>query len=355
MRFIDEAEILVKAGHGGPGAIGFRREKYVPMGGPDGGDGGRGGNVLIFADTNLGTLMDFRYKRKFLAQNGLKGEGRCCSGKAGEDIILRLPVGTILRDSDTGEILADLTEPMTEPQLLLKGGRGGKGNHHFRSSTLQAPRFAQPGEDGEERNLKLELKLLADVAILGLPNAGKSSLIASISAARPKIADYPFTTLTPNLGVVHIGEFESFVVADVPGLIEGAHLGAGLGIRFLKHIERSHLLVHMIDVSLDRDPEEDYKVIRQELERFDPALAMRPEIIVLNKMDALDEPEKVERFAARLTREGKIFRKVSVATREGVQDLIWLMHSELKKHKPKVVIAAEVPRQAEEILEPALV
>lgn len=333
MRFIDEAEVLLKAGHGGPGAVSFRREKYVPMGGPDGGEGGRGGHILYVADPNIGTLMDFRYKRKFFAQNGENGGGRNCYGRAGEDIILRLPVGTVLKNQDTGEVIADLSEPNLEPKILCRGGRGGKGNSHFRSSVHQAPRFAQPGEEGEELRLKLELKLLADVAIIGLPNAGKSSLIASISAARPKIADYPFTTLTPNLGVVSLDEYESFVVADVPGLIEGAHMGAGLGIRFLKHIERSHLLLHIIDVSLDRDPEADYNVIRRELESFDPALAERAEIIVFNKMDALQDPQKLNAFTAKLDKAEKIYRKISVATREGVQDLLWLTYKTLQAVK----------------------
>lgn len=344
MRFIDEAEIFVKAGHGGPGAVSFRREKYVPMGGPDGGDGGHGGHVFLLADTNLGSLMDFRYKRKFLAQDGEKGGGRNCFGSDGENIVLRVPVGTVVRDSETGEILADLVEPTPEPVLFLRGGRGGKGNHHFRTAVQQAPRHAQPGEEGQERNIKLELKLLADVAIIGLPNAGKSSLIASISAAKPKIADYPFTTLTPNLGVVFMGEHESFVVADVPGLIEGAHTGLGLGIRFLKHIERSHLLVHIIDVSLDRDPEQDYNVIRKELVSFSAEMEERPEIIAFNKMDALQDSEKLDAFTAKLDKAGKTYSKISVATREGVQDLLWLVYNKLtaiKRSKQQAAPAEE--------------
>lgn len=343
MRFIDEAEIYVKAGHGGAGAVSFRREKFVPMGGPDGGEGGSGGNVFVEVDPNLGTLMDLRYKRKFLAENGHGGQGRLCSGKDGKDVSIRVPVGTIIRDQATGEILFDLNEPTEEPILLCKGGRGGKGNTHFKSSTHQAPKFSQPGEDGEERTLTFELKLLADVAIIGLPNAGKSSLISSISAARPKIADYPFTTLVPNLGVVRLDDYVSFVVADVPGLIEGASEGAGLGHRFLRHVERSRVLVHLVDVSMEIDPKASYETIRKELLAFDPKLGERREIIVFNKIDALQDSSLLDAFIAELEAAGKNWRKISVATREGVADLLWLVYQQLEQAKAEQKAADAFP------------
>lgn len=335
MRFIDEAEIFLQAGHGGAGAVSFRREKFIPMGGPDGGEGGRGGNILFIADSNLGTLMDFRYRRKFLAEDGHYGTGGRCAGRDGKDIILKVPVGTVIRDSETNEVLYDFSSPMTEPVIICKGGRGGKGNSHFKSSTNQAPRYAQPGEDGEQRHLHLELKLLADVAIIGLPNAGKSSLISSISAARPKIADYPFTTLVPNLGVVKLGEEQSFVVADVPGLIAGASEGVGLGHRFLRHVERSRLLVHLIDVSMDSDPKEAYEVIRRELSAFSTELESMPEIIVFNKLDALQDTERLDQFVAELEADPKSspFLKISVATGEGVDPLLWALWHKLQSLK----------------------
>lgn len=325
MRFIDEAQIYVKAGHGGPGSVHFRRETMEPRGGPDGGDGGRGGHVLVQVDANLGTLMDFRFKKKHIARPGDPGSGKRRAGCDGEDVVLKVPVGTVIRDANTDEVIFEALEKDQEPFLLCKGGRGGKGNTHFATSTHQTPRFAQPGEEGQEREIKLELKLLADIGLVGFPNVGKSSLIAAISAARPKIADYAFTTLTPNLGVVRVDQDRSFVVADVPGLIEGAHEGTGLGIRFLKHLERTRAYLHIIDAASGRDPEQDYEIVRKELAAFNPELLERKEIIVFNKMDSAQDTELLDRFTAKLDHEGRIYRKVSVATREGVKELVQLM------------------------------
>ncbi len=312
MRFIDEATITISAGHGGAGSVSFRREKYVPRGGPDGGDGGKGGDGVIVASSQLGTLQDFRYKRSYQAERGHHGQGSNKAGRDGEDIQIRVPVGTTIRDAQTGELLVDLVED-GQTWVAVKGGRGGKGNAHFVSSTFQAPKFAQPGEEGESRELKLELKLLADAAIIGFPNAGKSTLISRISAARPKIADYPFTTLTPNLGVVALPDFKSFVVADIPGLIEGAHRGLGLGHKFLKHIERTRVFVHLLDGTklledaTRPDVEESfqhaidelinrYTAIRKELGLFNEALLHKPEIVALNKLDLIEaDPELVAR------------------------------------------------------------
>lgn len=303
MRFIDEAKIRLSGGHGGPGCVSFRRETFIPRGGPDGGDGGEGGEIRFKSTTNLSTLQDFRYKREYKAENGQPGSGSNKAGRDGEDVEILVPVGTVLKDTETGEILADLAQPGDE-WIACKGGRGGKGNAHFVTSTHQAPKFAQPGEDGESREVTLELKLLADVGIIGFPNAGKSTLISRISAARPKIADYPFTTLTPNLGVVELSDHRTFVVADIPGLIEGAHRGLGLGHKFLKHIERTALFLHLldgtkfledatgpgensfelaIDALIDR-----YQVIRKELGLFNEALLHKPEILVINKIDLLE-------------------------------------------------------------------
>lgn len=326
MKFIDEAQIEVMAGHGGPGSVHFRRETMEPWGGPDGGDGGRGGSVYLSALPTLTTLMDFRFRKKYKAADGDKGGGKKQAGRAGEDIILKVPVGTIVRSSETGEVLYEFVKPTEKPFLLVKGGRGGKGNSHFATSVHQAPKFAQPGEEGETINISLELKLLADVGLVGFPNVGKSSLIAAVSAARPKIADYAFTTLVPNLGVVRIDEERTFVMADVPGLIEGASEGVGLGIQFLKHLERTRAYLHLIDAAAGRDPEEDYEIVRQELKSFNPELLKRKEIIVFNKMDsAQEDTEKLDAFCAKLDAQGKIYRKVSVAGHDGVQELIQLV------------------------------
>jgi GTP-binding protein len=287
MRFVDEALIRIQAGKGGNGCMSFRREKFIPLGGPDGGDGGSGGSVFLQADESLNTLSDYRYQVTFRAKNGAGGRGRDCSGKGGEDTVLRVPVGTSAFDEETGELIGELTR-VNELLLVAQGGRGGLGNTHFKSSTNRAPRQTIPGTPGEERQLRLELNVIADVGLLGLPNAGKSSLIRTISAARPKVADYPFTTLAPSLGVVGLDNHRSFVVADIPGLIEGAAMGAGLGIRFLKHLMRTRLLLHMVDIlPPEGDPVEHARVVQQELENFSPTLAEHERWLVLNKIDLI--------------------------------------------------------------------
>ncbi len=301
----------------------FRREKFVPRGGPSGGDGGRGGDVWLIADESLNTLLHLRYNPEHIAERGRHGEGSKCSGRDGEDKIVRVPVGTQVFDATTGELLQDFTRD-GEGLLAARGGRGGFGNSHFATSTNRAPRYHQEGSEGEERELQLELKLLADVGLVGFPNAGKSTLISVISAARPKIADYPFTTLEPHLGVVDLGDFRTFVVADIPGLIEGAHMGAGLGDRFLRHIERTKILLHLVDVSSisGRDAVEDYETIGRELGAYDEKLARRPQIVVATKIDALDEPERLASLKARTASDGRPFYAISSATNEGVRDLV---------------------------------
>jgi GTP-binding protein len=297
MKFIDEAKIYIKAGDGGNGVASFRREKYIPMGGPDGGDGGRGGSIHIEADRNLNTLVDYRYTRKFLAQRGENGRGADCYGAAGKDIILKVPVGTVVYDANTDEQLADLPKDGMNI-LLARGGKGGLGNIHFKSSINRAPRKCTKGEAGEEFDLRMELRVLADVGLLGLPNAGKSTFIRAVSAARPKVADYPFTTMHPNLGVVRVDEQRSFVIADVPGLIEGAAEGAGLGIRFLKHLQRTRILLHLVDLAPfdpEADPVADALAIVGELEKYDPALVAKPRWLLLNKLDLIPEEEREKR------------------------------------------------------------
>jgi GTP-binding protein len=332
--FVDEVDIHVEAGHGGRGCLAFRREKFVPRGGPSGGDGGHGGSVYIVASPHINTLINFRFHPEFAAERGEHGMGSNCTGHGGADLELQVPIGTLIYEKTTedGEqryaLLADLAEE-GQRVLVAKGGRGGLGNARFASSTNRAPRKVQPGEPGEIKDLRLELKLLADVGLVGFPNAGKSTMIARISAARPKIADYPFTTLTPNLGVVRLGEDRSFVVADVPGLIEGAHRGQGLGHQFLRHLERTKLLVHLVDVSgaSGRIPVEDLDTVRKELELFQPAFAARPQIVVANKVDALDEEH--EAAAAALEKRAKQldlpFLRVSGVSGEGVPDLLEAM------------------------------
>ena len=325
MKFVDEATIDIAAGHGGAGCVSFRREKFIPFGGPNGGDGGRGGSVWAVADLNLNTLIDFRYTRRFEARNGEAGRGSDQFGAAGDDIVLRVPVGTIFNDADTGERLHELLEP-DERVLLAKGGDGGFGNLHFKSSTNRAPRQKTPGWPGEARKLKLELRVLADVGLLGMPNAGKSTLIASISNARPKIADYPFTTLHPNLGVVRVGPDQSFVVADVPGLIEGASEGAGLGHQFLRHLQRTELLLHLVDIAPfdGADPVAQVRAIVKELKAYDPGLHAKPRWIVLNKLDMVPAEERearVKDFVRRLRWKGPVFA-VSALAREGLDGLV---------------------------------
>jgi GTP-binding protein len=299
MKFIDEAKIEVVAGKGGNGASSFRREKFVPMGGPDGGDGGKGGSVIAIADENINTLVEFRFVKKYLAKNGEKGHGADRYGKGADDIMLHMPVGTLIRDVDTDEVVADLTVHGQEV-ILAKGGKGGLGNIHFKSSTNRAPRKCTPGEEGVNRLLHLELKVLADVGLLGMPNAGKSTLISAVSAARPKVADYPFTTLHPNLGVVRMDENHSFVMADIPGLIEGAAEGAGLGHRFLRHLSRTGLLLHVVDLApFDEDvnPAAEALALAEELRKYDEALYDKPRWFVLNKLDVVPEEERAERVA----------------------------------------------------------
>ncbi|HEY6805491.1 MAG TPA: GTPase ObgE [Pyrinomonadaceae bacterium] len=321
--FIDRAKILVQGGNGGNGVTAFRREKFVPKGGPSGGDGGRGGDVILVADASLNTLLHLRYNPRHIAARGLHGEGSNRSGHTGEDWIVTVPVGTQVFDTETNDLLADLAHDGAR-WLAAKGGRGGFGNAHFTTSTNRAPRYHQEGGKGEERELQLELKLLADVGLVGFPNAGKSTFISTVSAAKPKIADYPFTTLEPNLGVVDLGDFRTFVIADIPGLIEGAHTGAGLGDRFLKHVERTKLLLHLVDVSSmsGRETVFDYLTVNRELASYNPELAERPQLVVATKMDALDEPERLESLRAQVEKDGKPFFVISSATREGVRELI---------------------------------
>ena len=338
--FVDEVEIHVAAGHGGRGAMSFRREKFVPRGGPNGGDGGPGGSVYFVANPNLNTLLNFRFQKSFEAGRGAHGEGSNRTGKTGADIELEVPVGTVIYEKRDDEYvqLVDLTQEW-ERVLIAKGGLGGRGNAHFVTPTNRAPRKTQPGLPGEEKDLRLHLKLLADVGLVGFPNAGKSTLISRISAARPKIADYPFTTLTPNLGVVSLSGDRTFVVADVPGLIEGAHAGHGLGTRFLSHLERTKVLVHIVDVSSasGRDPVEDYDVIARELELFpgrDAAgerLVDKPVIVAANKIDALDDPDRLERLRAHLQPRGVPIYAVSAASGDGVPPLLEALWRELAK------------------------
>lgn len=288
MKFVDSASIFVQAGDGGRGCVSFRREKFVPKGGPDGGDGGRGGHVWLQTNSHLTTLLDFKYKNKYIAQRGVHGQGARKTGKDGADVVIQVPCGTLVRNAETGEVIADLTEDQQQ-LLIAKGGRGGRGNQHFATPTHQAPRHAEPGQKGEEFTLELELKLMADVGLVGFPNAGKSTLISVLSAARPKIADYPFTTLVPNLGIVRYDDYKSFVMADIPGIIEGAAEGRGLGLQFLRHIERTKVLAILIAVD-SPDIEAEYRTILTELEKFSPPLLLKPRVVVITKMDVTDEP-----------------------------------------------------------------
>lgn len=331
--FVDKATIEIKAGKGGNGAVAFHREKYVASGGPDGGDGGKGGNIVLVPDPNMSTLMDFRYKRKYAAKNGMDGSGKRCSGRDGEDLIIKVPVGTIVRDTKSGSIMADMSK--MESFIAAKGGNGGWGNAHFATPTRQAPRFAKPGLPGVEREITLELKLLADVGLVGFPNVGKSTLLSVVSKARPKIANYHFTTLFPNLGVVYVNEGSSFVMADIPGIIDGASEGAGLGHDFLRHVDRCRLLVHVVDVSGSeaRDPIEDFKSINEELKLYSEELASRPMIVAANKCDIADE-EAVARFEEFITGEGYEFFKISAAAHTGVQELVNKISYKLKELPP---------------------
>ncbi len=330
--FIDRAKIHVQGGNGGNGVTAFRREKFVPRGGPSGGDGGRGGDVVLVADASLNTLLHLRYNPRHIAERGLHGEGSNRSGRNGLDLLVRLPVGTQVFDAGTGELLCDLAKDGAT-YLAAQGGRGGFGNAHFTTSTNRAPRYHQSGSKGEERELQLELKLLADVGLVGFPNAGKSTLIATVSAARPKIADYPFTTLEPHLGVVDLGDFQTFVIADIPGLIEGAHAGAGLGDRFLRHVERTKLLMHLVDVSSasGREPVSDYLTVDRELALYNPELAKRPQIVVATKVDVLDVPDRLQSLRRQAESDGKPFFAISSVTNVGVRELVKAVAAKLDK------------------------
>jgi len=339
--FVDQAVITVAAGKGGNGAVAFHREKYVAAGGPDGGDGGRGGSIVLRADDNMSTLMDFRYKRKYAAQNGADGQGGLRSGKDGADLVIKVPRGTLVKDRETGAVIVDMSS--SEPFVLAKGGRGGWGNKHFATPTRQAPRFAKPGMAGQRREVVLELKLLADVGLVGFPNVGKSTLLSMVSKAHPKIADYHFTTLYPNLGVVWAGEGSSFVLADIPGIIEGAAEGAGLGHDFLRHIERCRLLIHVVDMSgrEGRDPIEDFKAIQEELRQYSEALASRPMLVAANKCDIAQDEETVERFRAFIEEQGLPLFMISAATGQGLRELVKAAAGELSHLPPMPVFEAE--------------
>lgn len=323
MKFIDEVTLICSSGHGGAGCVSFRREKFIPFGGPNGGDGGRGGDVIFEATSTLSTLLELRHKQHQRADRGSHGMGKDRHGAAGSDLYIKVPVGTLIKDFETGDELADLTEN-GQQVILLKGGRGGQGNARFATATNKAPKFAQPGEEGEERKVRLELKLMADVGLLGLPNAGKSSLISKVSAARPKVADYPFTTLAPSLGVVGYKNFKSFVMADIPGVIEGASEGAGLGHRFLKHLERSGILVHLVDISglPDSDPYGAFEAINRELALFSEELGAKTQIVALTKMDLPTAKEHLEEVTEWFTARNVSVYPISSATGEGIEKLL---------------------------------
>ena len=343
--FIDKARITVKAGNGGNGVVAFHREKYVAAGGPDGGDGGRGGSIILQVDDNLSTLMDFRYKRKYVAPNGMDGQSARKSGKDGADLVIRVPRGTLVRDAETNEIIKDMSGP--EPFVLCKGGRGGWGNIHFATPTRQVPRFAKAGLPGEGHDVILELKLLADVGLIGFPNVGKSTLLSVVSKAQPKIANYHFTTLFPNLGVVWVDEGVSFVMADIPGIIEGASEGAGLGHDFLRHIDRCRLLVHVVDVSGSegRDPVADFDAICEELKQYSPELAERPQIVAANKVDIMEDPENLERLRAHVEGKGYSLLEISAAAHQGTRQLVGKVAEMLSTLPPVTVYEPEyVPR-----------
>lgn len=339
--FYDKAKVFVKGGDGGNGAVAFRREKYVPLGGPSGGDGGNGGNVIFTADEGLRTLVDFRYQRHYKADRGEHGQGKGMHGRNAGDMVVRVPVGTVIKDAETGEFIGDMVEYGQEI-VVAAAGRGGRGNARFATATNKAPRVSEKGEPGVERWISLELKLLADVGLVGFPNAGKSTLISRISAAKPKIADYPFTTLVPNLGMVRMPDGDSFVVADIPGLIEGAHEGAGLGHEFLRHIERTRILVHVVDIagSEGRDPVEDFKTINKELEAYNPVLAKRPQVVAANKMDLQDAEENLSDLKSYLTGDIDLF-PISAVTGEGIDPLMFKVAELLKTIGPPEPVVSE--------------
>lgn len=334
MQFIDQVKVYIKAGDGGKGCVSFRREKFIPRGGPNGGDGGRGGHIIFRATGNINTLLDIRYRQQYLAKKGQHGMGKDMHGKNGGDLMIPVPLGTLIKDAETEEVLHDLVVDGQE-FIAAKGGRGGMGNAHFKSSTRQAPRFAQPGEPGEDMTLFLELKLLADVGLIGLPNAGKSTLISSISSARPKIADYPFTTLIPNLGVVKHGDYKSFVIADIPGLIEGAHKGTGLGFQFLRHVERTSLLLHLVDISemAEGDPVENFRKINKEMELYSPKLITKPQAVAATKLDIKGNGEKLDSLAEYCKDKHYDFFPICAVTGDGLKDLIKYLATKVDEHK----------------------
>ena len=344
--FVDQAKIYIKAGDGGDGAVSFHREKYVAAGGPDGGDGGKGGDIVFVVDDNISNLIDFRYKRKYVAEKGQNGSGKNCSGRNAQDLVVKVPRGTVVREIKSGRILADLSTD--EPVVIAHGGKGGRGNAHFATSTRQIPKFAKPGFRGDEYEVMLELKLIADVGLVGFPNVGKSTLISVVSAAKPKIANYHFTTLTPVLGVVKIEEGKSFVMADIPGLIEGASEGVGLGHEFLRHVERCRLIVHVIDVSGSegRDPIEDFKAINHELENFSMELAEAPQIVAANKSD-MATPEQVERLRNYVEDQGLLFYEISAATTKGTKELMYGVWERLSVPPPVKQFEAQPLTQEE--------
>jgi GTP-binding protein len=337
--FIDSARIFVKAGNGGNGAVSFHREKYIAKGGPDGGDGGRGGDVVFLVDEGLHTLQDFRYKRKYKAEEGQKGGGSNCTGKSANALIIKVPPGTLIKDEKTGMIIADLVKE-GQSAVIAKGGKGGAGNQHFATPTRQIPNFAKPGEPGEERWVLLELKLLADVGLIGFPNVGKSTILSMVTAAQPKIANYHFTTIDPNLGVVSPDKGNSFVLADIPGLIEGAHEGVGLGHEFLKHIERTKLLIHVIDVSGSegREPVEDFRIINDELKNYNPVLAQRPQIVVANKMDVTGAEGNLGKLKQEVEAKGYELFEVSAATSKGLRELVYYVGDRLKEIPDTILV-----------------
>lgn len=346
IQFVDVAKIHVKAGNGGNGVVTFHREKYVAAGGPDGGDGGRGGNVVFRGEKNLSTLMDFRYKRKYAAQNGEDGRGGNQSGRGAEDLIVKVPIGTVVKDAESGLVIADVSEE--KDYIIAKGGKGGLGNQHFATPTRQIPNFAKPGYKGEERDVILELKLIADVGLIGFPNVGKSTLISTISSAKPKIANYHFTTLSPVLGVVRVDDEASFVAADIPGIIEGASEGVGLGHDFLRHVERCRLLLHVVDVSGSegRDPIEDFKLINKELVNFSLELSQRPQIAIANKADIATQ-EQIDTFKAFCHEQGIQLFVISAATRQGLDNLVQIVYNELQKLPPVTIYEPEFVEKVE--------
>ena len=340
--FTDYAKIIIKSGNGGNGAISFRREKYVASGGPDGGDGGKGGSIYFIVDKDINTLLDFRYKKSYKAENGANGSGAHCSGKSGQDLYIGVPLGTIIKDAKTGKVVADISKEK-QKELILKGGRGGKGNAHFATSTRQAPRFAGDGEKGIEKELILELKLLADVGLVGFPNVGKSTFLGVVTSAKPKIADYHFTTIIPNLGVVKSTYGDSFVIADIPGIIEGASTGVGLGIQFLRHIERTRLILHVIDISgiEGRTPIEDFYAINKELEQYSEKLSKRKQIIVANKIDIATNLDKYNELEKLAQKENLEIYKISAVTGEGIQKLMDRVTQVLKELPKEELIPIE--------------